>query len=430
MKTELFQINKWTLPSGLRLMVLPMKGTATVTLMILVGTGSRNESQKQMGISHFLEHLFFKGSKKRPNTRMISEAIDEIGGEFNAFTSKEITGFYAKASSEHVDILLDVLGDMLLHPLFDPKEIDRERGVIIEEMNMYEDTPLESIGENWENLLFAGHPLGRKIVGTKEIIKTVPKKTIVDYMKKQYTSDNVVICLSGNIDPEQGEKLLEKTFKTFSKSVFEKGSTFDGKWSSELVDMKEKKTDQAHLIIGGTGVSIVDKDRAASDLLANILGGGMSSRLFIEVRERRGLAYSVHTSAEHFIDTGYIATQVGVDPQKAEKSLEVILKEYKKIREKKVAKNELNKARENMKGHMLLRLESSSAVAQFAGGQEILTGRTLKIDEFFKQLERVTLEDVQRVAKKHLAPEKLKIAAIGPDNKKEKFENLLKNKSK
>jgi len=428
MKTELFQINKWTLPSGLRLMVMPMKGTATVTLMILVGTGSRNEKPEQAGISHFLEHLFFKGSKKRPNTRMISEAIDEIGGEFNAFTSKEMTGFYAKASSEHASILLDVLGDMLLHPIFDPKEIDRERGVIIEEMNMYEDTPLESIGENWECLLYADHPLGRKIVGTKEIIRSVSRRTIVKYMKNQYTSDNVVVCLAGNIEPGEGKKLLEKTFRTFSKSIPEKGTAFDGKWGPELVNMKEKKTDQAHLIIGGTGVSMIDKDRAASDLLANILGGGMSSRLFIEVRERRGLAYSVHTASEHFVDTGYIGTQVGVDPSKAEKALEVILKEYKKITEKEVSKNELNKARENMKGHMLLRLESSSAVAQFAGGQEILTGRTLKVDEFFEQLEKVTPNDIIRVAKTHLAPDQLRIAAIGPDNKKENFENLLKNK--
>ena len=425
MNHSLFEIHRATAPSGLRLLALPMGGTGTVTVMAFVATGSRYEDAEEAGVSHFLEHLFFKGSKKRPTTLQISEALDEVGGEFNAFTSKEMTAFYAKASAKHTKLLLDVLGDMLINPLFQQKEIDRERGVVIEEMNMYEDSPQDSIGEQFELQLFGEHDLARKIIGTKEIISTITKKRIVKYRNQQYGAPNMVVCIAGNIEPGKALAMLKRQFSGLPKQAPVKIRGFGGVWGTDLVSLKVKKTDQAHVIIGVRGTSLVDDDRCAVDLLSTILGGSMSSRLFIEVRERRGLAYSVHTSAEHFVDTGYIATQIGVDPGNVEKALLVILKEYKKIREIPIVAGELKKAKENIKGHLLIRLESTNAVAQFVGGQETLTGRILSLEDVFKSFDAVTPADIQRVAKKYLAPEFLRIAAIMPNDVKNELTKLL-----
>lgn len=425
MNNSLFDIHQDETRSGLRLVALPMKGTGTVTVMAFVGTGSRYEKLEDAGVSHFLEHLFFKGSKKRPSTLLISEALDEIGGEFNAFTSKEMTAFYAKGDAQHAKLIIDVLGDMLLNPLFDPKEINRERGVVIEEMNMYEDTPQEIVGEQFEQQLFGEHELGRKIIGTKEVISSITRKRIVEYQKHQYGTRNVVVCIAGNIDPKKGIRMLKNQFKDLPETQPRKANEFSDFWGVERISARNKKTDQAHMIIGGRGVSLNHEDRCAVDLLATILGGSMSSRLFIEVRERRGLAYSVHTMAEHFVDTGYIATQIGVDPTNDKKATAVILDEYRKIRENLVGKDELRKAKENIKGRLLIRLESSNAVAQFIGGQLMLSGRILSLGEVLNNFDTVTANDVRRVAQKYLDPECLRISAISPSISNGELENIL-----
>jgi predicted Zn-dependent peptidase len=382
--------------------------------MIIVGTGSRYEVPAEFGVSHFLEHLFFKGSKKRPTTHMISESIDLVGGEFNAFTSKEMTAFWAKAGAQHAALLLDVIGDMLIHPLFDPKEIDRERGVITEEVNMYEDTPREYIDEFSEELLYGGHPLGRQIIGTKESIAHLPRSVFLHYVGQQYTVRNTVACLAGNIRPEQGVRLLTEALRAFPQGNPRRPKRFGGAWNTARVAVKKKKTDQAHVIVASPGVSYTHRDRPAVDLLCAILGGSMSSRLFIEVRERRGLAYSVRTGPQHFTDTGHIATQAGVDPKKLSLTVRVILDEYEKIRTKGIPPTELLKAKENVKGRLLLRLESSDEVAQFVAGQEVLIGRILTVDEVFQRLEAVTPRDIRRVARTYLKPEAIRIAAITP----------------
>lgn len=425
MNHSLFEIHRATAPSGLRLLALPMSGTGTATVMAFVATGSRHEDAEEAGVSHFLEHLFFKGSKKRPTTLQISEALDEVGGEFNAFTSKEMTAFYAKASAKHVKLLLDVIGDMLINPLFQQKEIDRERGVVIEEMNMYEDSPQDSVGEQFEKQLFGEHDLARKIIGTKEIISAISRKSIMKYRNQQYGASNMVVCIAGNIEPKSALAMLKKQFSGLPTQKPNKTRKFSGEWGTDLISLKIKKTDQAHVVVGGRGTSLSDSDRCAVDILGTILGGSMSSRLFIEVRERRGLAYSVHTTAEHFVDTGYVATQIGVDPNNVEKALSVILKEYKKIREVPVSATELRKAKENIKGHLLIRLESTNAVAQFIGGQETLTGRILSIEDVFKNFDAVTSADVQRVAQKYLAPEYIRIAAIAPNDANKELYKLL-----
>ena len=402
-----------------------MSGTGTVTLLVCVGTGSRYEVPAEAGISHFLEHIFFKGSKKRPTTQMISETIDRVGGEFNAFTSKDLTVFWAKAASHHAPLVLDVFGDMLLHPLFDPKEIDRERGVITEEINMYEDTPREQIEEFAEELLYGRHPLGRQIIGTKDIIARLPRRAFLTYVGRQYRGKNTVVCLAGNISPEHGEKLLTDAFRAWPTGAPRRPTPFRGTWGRSRLALKEKQTDQAHVIVATPGVSYTHRDRAAVDLLCVILGGSMSSRLFIEVRERRGLAYTVRTAPQRFTDTGHIATQAGVDPKKLPEAVRVILAEYARIRARGVPPAELLKAKENLKGRLLLKLESSDEVAQFVAGQEVLTNRILSVDEVFQRLEAVTPQDIRRVARTYLTPRSLRVAAIAPKGTASEFKKLL-----
>ncbi len=423
--TRLFDIHRGTARGGLRLLVVPMTGTSTVTFMVSVRTGSRNERPEEAGISHFLEHLFFKGSRKRPTHREISEALDRIGGEFNAFTSKETTSYYAKASAEHAELIVDVIGDMLLHPLFDAAEIERERGVVIEEMNMYEDTPLQSIDEFAEETLYGTHPLARKIIGTKNVIARVSRAAILSYVRRQYGVRNTVACLTGNVSPDAGMTLLARAFNAFPRARPRLPRRFSGTWGRHRVAVKEKKTDQAHVIVATPGVSYLHPDRTAVDVLSTILGAGMSSRLFIEVRERRGLSYSVRTTPQHFTDIGHVSTQMGVDPGKLAEAVKVILREYGKIRDTRVGVGELQKAQENMKGRLLMHLEASDEVAQFAAGQEVLQGRILTVDEVFKRIDAITARDVQRVAQAYLASRGIRIAAIAPGQDAVRLEHLL-----
>lgn len=415
-----FTIHREVFPSGLRAIVVPMEGTRAVSFMALIGTGARHEKKSEWGISHFLEHMFFKGSKKRPTTRLISETLDRTGGEFNAFTSKELTVLYAKAAGFHTRLIVDVIGDMLMRPLLDTKEIVRERGVITEEINMYEDMPIEWIVEEWESLLFTPHSLGKQTIGTKETISSFSKRDFLEYFRRRYTAQNIVVCLAGDVDPGEGMNILKKQFSRLrSKKKHTPTKSFNSSWGKHRVSVREKQTDQAHIIIGGTGVSLDHNDRTASDVLAAILGGSMSSRLFIEVRERRGLAYAVRTASEHFTDTGYIATQAGVDPEKLVPAVRIIAREYDRISTRAVPKTELLKAKESIKGRILLRLEAADAVAQFVGSQELLSSSIRNLSKVISNIENVTQDDIMRVAQQHLARKRLRITAVTPREKEQ-----------
>lgn len=409
-----FSIHRAKLPSGLRLLVLPMSGTSTVAFFLAVGTGSRQETPELAGISHFLEHLFFKGSKNRPSTRQISEAIDGVGGEMNAFTSKEVTAFYAKASRRHAELIVDVISDMVLHPLLDPKEIDRERGVVIEEINMYEDTPMRSIGETFEETLYGQHAIAHPVIGTKENITRFSRDTIVRYLQRQYRAQSVVACLAGDIDPAEGVAVLRRALRALPGGRSVPPKPFRRSFGRDRLRLKEKATDQTHVVLGVPGISALHRDRPVVDLISAILGGGMSSRLFLEVRERRGLAYAVHTSPDYFVDTGYVATQAGVDSGKLLDACRVILAEHAKLRGTRVRSAELTKAREFAKGRLLLALEASDEVAQFAALQEVLLSRILTPDDIFRRLDAVEPSDVQRVARRAFADRQFRLAAIGP----------------
>lgn len=417
---------KHTLGSGLRIITEKLESTKAVTILVLAGAGSRYETKDINGISHFLEHMFFKGAKKYKNTKEVSETIDSIGGDFNAFTGKEYAGYYVKVASQQIETAVDVLSDMLLHSRFDTKEINKERGVILEEYNMYQDTPMYQIGWDFERLMFGDQPLGWDQIGTPEFIKSVTKAQFQDYKKKLYTPDNVVLTLAGDIDHKRGKELAEKyfTFGSAKKAYdFESLKSFG---SNERVHLHEKKTEQAHVIVGATSHPETHDDHWAEKLLSIILGGNMSSRMFLSVREAQGLCYYIHTHSDNFVDAGIFSTGAGVKLKGIDDAITGILAEYDKIRSKKIPEEELQKAKNFMKGKMILRLEDSEQYAHLLGKYELLHNDLMSPQEIMDKLDEVTMEDIHRVAQDILKPENMKIGVIGPYDDKERFEKLLK----
>lgn len=392
----------------------PMQDTETATVIVMAGTGSRYETEKENGLAHFLEHMFFKGTKKRPNTIDISKELDAIGAEYNAYTSKDHTAYYAKVEAHHLDTALDVVSDMFLNAKLEKEEIERERGTILQEINMYEDMPQRMVGEHFEKLLYGMHPLGRDIAGSKENIRSFQQKDFIKYLNRGYTSENVVVGVAGKINTKKVKKEIEKYFTRIHKGkrpVFKKIKEQQAK---PQVFIRHKKTDQTHIVLGVRGYDMFHKDRFTLSVLATILGGGMSSRLFMEVRERRGLAYSVHTSFDTYHDAGYLATQCGVEHKNLEKTVDVILSEYKKIAANLVDKEELKKAKEYIKGHFALGMEGSDDVVGFLVTQEVLRDKITLPQEYNKMIDRVTAQDILRVAKDIFRNEKLNMAIIGP----------------
>lgn len=416
------------LPNGLRLLTIPMPSLESATVMVMVGAGSRYETKKNNGISHFLEHMAFKGTQKRPSALAISTLIDGIGGEFNAFTGKEVTGFYIKSSVSHVELTLDVLSDMLMHSKLDQKEIDKERGVILEEINMYEDMPMRKIGDIYENLLYGNTPMGWDIAGEKENIKKIQRKDFIDYMNNLYSASNITVAVAGGIKDAKIKDLVEKYFgsmKSFDTLRYEK-VVEDQKKPAVL--LKHKKTEQVHVAIGVRTVSVNSSQRYPLSVLAAILGGGMSSRLFHQVRERRGLAYYVRTSTEHHQDCGTIFSTAGLDPKRAKDAISVIVEEYAKIKDKKlgISRGELKKAKEFLKGHLVLDMEDSRSVAGFYAQQEILEKKIESISQVLDQIDRVNSVQAEETAWKYLAGSTLNLAVIGDFKDKSEFESLLK----
>jgi predicted Zn-dependent peptidase len=416
---------KTTLKNGLRIITVPMKETQTVTVMVMVGVGSRYEAEKEAGLSHFIEHMFFKGTKKRPTSLDISEELDAIGGEFNAFTSKDRTMYFAKADAKHIDTALDVVADMYLNSKIEEREIKKEKGTIIQELNMYEDTPVRNVGDIFEKLLYP-NPLGREIIGCKRTIKSLKRKDFIGYMERFYRANDSVICVAGKFNEK---KIIDRITGYFGRMKSgEKPSIIKINYSQvdPEVKIKYKKTDQTHFVIGNRAYDYNHKDRFALALLSVILGGSMSSRLFIEVREKRGLAYYVKTGIEAYEDVGYIATQAGVEHKNLELSIKTILSEYRKISKNKILKKELQKAKDYIKGKAIMGMEASDEVAMFFIDQEVMRGDIMTLQEKFKIIEKVSEDDIMRIAKDVFQNNKLNLAVIGPHKNKKKLMKLLK----
>ncbi|MBP7671192.1 insulinase family protein [Candidatus Gracilibacteria bacterium] len=415
---------KKTFDSGLRLLTKKLPGTASVTVLVLVGAGSRYEHQENRGISHFLEHMFFKGAEKFKNTKEVSEAIDSIGGEFNAFTGKEYAGYYVKVASENIEVACDVLSDMLIHAKFDPAEIDKERGVILEEYNMYQDTPMYQIGWNFEQLLFGEQPLGWDQIGTKELINSVTQADFEQYSRELYTPDNTVIAIAGNVEHEEAVGLCEKYFKMKAGKKAYEYAPLDAMMTGGDIYLKEKKTEQAHIAIGFPGYREGHPDHWAKRLLSVILGGNMSSRMFLGVREAKGLSYYIHTSTDNYSDGGAIVTNAGVDLKRIDEAILAVINEYYLVRDEGVSEAELAKAKAYLKGKTVLNLEDSEEYAHLLAKYELLRGGAKELSEVFAALDKVTVADIQRVAGDLFVKEKMKIAVIGPYEDPDRFRKL------
>ncbi|MBU1445965.1 insulinase family protein [Patescibacteria group bacterium] len=413
--------------SGLRIITEKLESTKAVTVLVLAGAGSRYETKDINGIAHFLEHMFFKGAEKFENARAVSETIDSIGGSFNAFTGKEYAGYYVKVASEHLEIAMDVLSDMMLHAKFDKEEIEKERGVILEEYNMYQDTPMYQIGWDFERLMFGDQPLGWDQIGTVELIKSVTKEQFQDYKKRFYTPDNMVLTLAGDIEHDKAVELANKYF-AFNQNEG-KANNFDV-WKEfkkdEKVYLHEKKTEQAHIVVGVQSYPETHENHWAEKLLGIILGGNMSSRMFLSVREARGLCYYISSHSDNFSDCGIFSTSAGVRVGAVDEAITAIIEEYRKIKAEKIPQSELDKAKNFIKGKMILKLEDSEEYAHLLGKFELLHNDIMTPDQILAEIEKITVDDIHKVAQDLFKPENIKIGVIGPYDDKTHFENLLK----
>jgi len=404
---------------------MPLRNSRAITLLTLVATGSKYEKKEINGVSHLLEHMAFRGTKKRPQTLDIAEELDRVGGIYNAFTGKEFMGFWVKVDSKHFDLSVDVLSDMIFNSLFKEKEIEKEKRAIIEEINMYLDTPQSYILELWEKLLYGDQPAGWMIAGQKIAVKKISREDILDYFRKQFSAENLVISLAGNFKTEEAISKIKKFFRKSKKSKTLTKKPVIEQQKSPQVLLQTKGTDQTHLALGVRAYDIFKPERYSLAVLSNILGGVMSSRLFIEIREKRGMAYYIKTAPENYTDTGYLITHAGIDNGRIEEAIKIILREYKKLKEKRVSKEELQKAKDNIKGHLYLGLETSDAWAIYLGTQEVLKRRISTPAQECKMVDKVSQDDILKVARDIFQPKKLNLAIIGPFKDKAKFQKLL-----
>jgi len=418
---------KTNLKNGLRIITVPQENAQAVTVLVLVGTGSKYEKKEVSGISHFLEHMLFKGTRKRPNLQAVAETLDKVGGVYNAFTSEEYTGYFAKVEASHFDLALDWVSDIFLNSTLPEKEIEKERGVIIEEINMYQDIPMNYVQILWRELLYGDQPAGWSVAGTKESVSKISRQDLINYFQSQYVASNTLVCLAGKF--KKTSALIEKVKKHFSKIELkkpeEKPKVVERQRKPNLI-LQTRETDQTHLCLGVRGYNLFHPQRYVLELLGVILGGMFSSRLSLIIRGKLGIAYHISTSVELDTDSGYLVTQAGIDNKNIEKAISTILKEYKKISQKKVGKEELKKAKDNIKGKIVLALETSDAQASFYGLQELLKKEILTPEEIYKKIDKITENDILKVAKDIFRPEKLNLALIGPFKDKVKFQQLLK----
>jgi predicted Zn-dependent peptidase len=412
------------LSNGLRVLTAPLGHAQSVACFVMLAAGSRYERADNRGIAHFAEHMFFKGTERRPTSRDLTTIIDGIGGEFNAFTSKEYTGYFVRCAGADRDVALDVLLDMLRHSRFDPEEIEREKGVILEEMNMYMDTPRDHIGTVYENLMYGDNPLGWETLGTKETIRAATRDTFLDYLHEWYTADRMVVGVSGMVGKDL-EPMLEELLGDLAADGRRRPAPAAPPGPGPQVSVFHKDADQAHLILGVPSYPLEHPDRYALQLLAAVLGGGMSSRLFLEVRERRGLAYYVHGINHSYTDAGSLYAQAGVDLARIDEAVRVIVEQFERMAAERVPDDEFAKAKAMTKGRFVLRIENPQGLIMYGLNREVLEGKVPEPEELLRALDAVTAEDVQRVARDLIAEDRFRLAVIGPFDDEERFARLL-----
>lgn len=414
-----------TLSNGLRVLTAQLDHAKSVACYVMLAAGSRYEHASNRGIAHFAEHMFFKGTERRPSARDITAEVDGMGGEFNAFTSKEYTGYYIRCGGEQRDQAFDVLVDMLRNSKFDAAEVEREKGVIVEEMNMYYDTPRDYVGSVYEELVFGSNPLGWETIGTKETVLAATRDSFLDYIGRWYTPKRMVVGLSGQVG-DDFLPMLEGLLGSLDGDNDESPAPAAVERSAEpRVRIRRKDSDQANVAIGVPTYPLDHPDRYVLQMLGTILGAGMSSRLFLEVRERRGLAYYVFALNNSVTDAGTLYAQAGVDLKRADEAVGVIANEFKKLAEERVPSDELEKARSLSKGRFVLQTESPNGLILFGLRREVLEGRATEPEEILAGLDAVTADDVQRVAQDVIGGGGLSCALIGPFDDESVFEKVL-----
>jgi predicted Zn-dependent peptidase len=414
-----------TLSNGLRVLTAPLPHAQSVACYIMLSAGSRYENATNRGIAHFAEHMFFKGTEKRPTSRDLTTIVDGMGGEFNAFTSKEYTGYYIRCAGAERDTALDVLVDMLRNSKFDSEELEREKGVILEEMNMYFDTPRDYVSSVYEGLLLGDNPLGWETLGTRETIKAATRETFLDYLEHWYTPARMVVGVAGMVGDDLQPRLEELLGDLGGNGAGAPVPAAVDLAPEARVRLHTKDSDQAQICIGVPSYELTHPDRYALQLLGTVLGTGMSSRLFLEVRERRGLAYYIYGLNSSYTDAGTLYAQGGVDINRVDEAISVIVEQFRGMASEPVPADELEKARALAKGRFVLQTESPNGLLLFGLRREVLEGRAAEPEELLAGLDAVTAEDVQRVAQDVIGNGRLRLAVIGPFDDADRFEKLL-----
>lgn len=414
-----------TLDNGIRLVTAPNTSTEAVTVFILVGVGGRFEGDKQKGISHFLEHLFFKGSKNRPSTFEISKELDSIGANFNAFTGEECTGFYVQSESGDFEKAFDVISDMFLNPLFDATEIEREKGVILQEANMYRDMPQAFVQILNQKQIFGDHPLGFDLVGDQDHIKRISRDDIVGYQGSNYIGENTVMVVCGNPKDQKWDEAVRSKFEASSRGKAPAFEPFEGESVKNKLVEEIRKVDQTHLALSYIGLGKSDKRRYEMSVLNTLLGGGMSSRLFMEIRERKGLAYYVKSNHNAFLDTGIYSILAGVKPEALRQSVEIILGEVEDLKQNGPNEEELSRAKGNLRGSLAISLEDSLEIASFIADDLLSLGQVRKIEDIIDKIDTVSSSDIRNLAREVFTKDRMGLSIIGPKSYNNDLKELI-----
>jgi predicted Zn-dependent peptidase len=415
---------KAILPNGLRILTVPMPHVRSVTIAMFLGAGSRYEADEEAGLSHFLEHMLFKGTQRRPLAQEISETIEGVGGYMNASTDREVTTYWAKVANHHFGTALDLLSDMVLNSVYDPTEMERERGVILEEIASVNDSPQQRADLLIDQVLWPDQPLGRDIAGTKVSVSSITRPHMMEYLGRQYAPSNAVLAVAGDLAHETVVENVAAHLGDWSPAEPRSWFPAVNGQESPRVRLQTQKTEQAHVCIAFPGLSSKHPDRYSLDLLNVILGEGMSSRLFVEIRERQGLAYDVHSYVTHLLDDGAVTIYAGVEPKKIDAAINAALSEVKRLGDG-VPEYELRKAKEMIKGRLLLRTEDTRSMAGWVGAQELLRGEINTVDDIVNIIDAVQADDLQRIAGDIFNANKVNLAVVGPYRSEARFQRLV-----
>jgi predicted Zn-dependent peptidase len=414
------------LSNGLRIVTRTLADTESVTVNFFIGAGGRYEDMKsEYGASHFLEHLLFKGTHKRPSAQIISEEVDSVGGYMNAYTSEDHTSYYIKLPKNYFGLAFNILSDIITDPLLEEEQINRERKVILEEMKVYKDDPARYVFDFVGDLLWPDSTLRTNVIGTEQIISTMERKTIKDYFEQMYGMNNIVISVAGNVTHQQVLKIAKGLMQKIQHKTNRTFLPVQGSIAKDKVFLLHEDSNQAHLVICGRAPYLDAPDEPAIKVLSTLLGSGMSSRLFLNVREQKGLAYSIYSSITGYSDSGKFEIYAGVNHSKINQAIRAIREELQKIRTDEVEAKELAKAKEQLRGRYIMGLESNAAVADMQGSHLLLTGKIRPLSETLKQIDAVTPAEVLAAAQRYFQPDDLRLAIIGPFDSKEKFERLM-----